>query len=398
MAREEDDRDDDAPAVGPLHPDDRLWRHPSELAGAARPSPTWAVPAPAPPRRAAVAAMAGACLTGAALACGVLWLARPGWVAEPRAALPTTTAAPPVTTAVYAAAAVPTAQLATDLQPQLVEVEASVDGTWSTGTGVLLDGGTVLVAAPLVQGASMISTTGEDRRRSAARLLASDPMTSVAVLERAEGSPATSVRGPRGADARAGQAVAVVGARSTSGGLPDQRAVPTNVSATGVRTMVGGEVLHDAIELVRALPDDALGAAVVDAQGDLVGIVVATTGEDGLAVAVPADAALAVAADLVDDGEVRRAWLGVEATDLDPAAAALLELPGGAVLTQVDPASPAASAGLAAGDVIIGVGPAEVVDASDLVTAIRSGRPGERLQVRWQRGADEATAEVVLGG
>jgi S1-C subfamily serine protease len=343
------------------------------------------------------AALAGACLTGAAVACAALWLVRPGWIAEPTTESVPTTGAPVATTAIYASAGVPTVELASALRPHLARVEAEVDGAWVTGTGTWLDGSSVIVAAPLVSGAASVAVTGEDRRRLDATVEAEDAATGLSIVVVGSSSP-TVPAPPPAAAARVGQPVAVVSARSATGTVPDQRVVPTSVSAVGVRATVGETVLHDAIQLARALPDDALGAPVVDADGRLVGIVVATSDAQGMAIAVPAAAALEAAEALAEEGTVRRAWLGVEATDVDPAVAKLLGVAGGARLTAVDPTSPAAAAGLAEGDVVTAVGEVEVLDASDLVMAIRTGRPGEQVEVRWHRGDLEGATEVVLGG
>jgi putative serine protease PepD len=400
VARDEQEGEDDRWAGAPLPPEDRVWRHPSELASGMPAPAAWV--APASPGRRPLLALAGACLTGAALACGALWLTRPTWVSETTSAPPRAAASisPPSTVASYAAAGVPTVALADALAPHLVAVQAQVDGTWRSGTGVrLADANAILVAAPLVEGAGFIAVT-VGGRRTGATLAGTDPATGTAivVLASAATSSFPTDRALLASPTRAGEAVAVVGVRAGEDGSDDQRVVPTSVSATGLRASVGDLVLHDALQLDRTLPADALGAVVVDASGHLVGVVVATGDADGMAVAVPGRAALVAAADLLDDGEVRRAWLGVEAADVDPATATVLDIAGGALVTSVQGSSPAAAAGLRSGDVITRIGELEVDDASDLVLAIQAGRPGEELEVRWQRGADAQEASVTLGG
>ncbi|HRW36521.1 MAG: serine protease [Acidimicrobiales bacterium] len=398
MARDEDEGDERGWHRPPLPPDDRVWRHPSELAGGTSAPSAWIAPTPIHRRR-PVLALAGACLTGAAITCGLLWLTRPTWVRDDEAATPPRAAAATSTSvASFVSAGLATADLADALAPHLVQVEAKVGATWSSGTGLRLAGADgIVVASPLVQGAGFVAVTGSDRRRVDARVLAADDATATAVLATDADDPSADVL--LASPASPGQLAAVVGARSTAvGGVAEQRVVPTSISAVGARVRVGDAVLHDAIELDRSLPVDALGAAVVDGEGHLLGIVVATSTADGMAVAVPGRAALGAAADLAQDGEVHRAWLGVEAVDLDPASATVLGVDGGATLTQVDPGSPAAEAGLAEGDVITGVGDEEVLDASDLVLAIRDGEPGGEVEVRWHRGATAEAAEVTLGG
>jgi S1-C subfamily serine protease len=147
-------------------------------------------------------------------------------------------------------------------------------------------------------------------------------------------------------------------------------------------------VVHDTIHLDRPLRSDALGAVILDVQGAALGVVVDAGSERSPAVAIPAATAWAVGDDLRRDGQVRRAWLGVRATDGGD----------GAELTSVQAGSPAAAAGLLAGDVIVEVDGRRVEDASDLVMAIKGWRPGEQVEVSWQRAGARASTEVVLGG
>jgi S1-C subfamily serine protease len=173
---------------------------------------------------------------------------------------------------------------------------------------------------------------------------ASDPATGVTILTVT--TRGGSVAPTRSIDPSAGQAVAVIGAASVApDGRTQQRVVTAAVSAVGLRTTVEPLVLHDAVQLDRAVPADATGGLVVDGKGRLVGIVVTGSGSEDLAVVVPAADAISAARGLRDDGEVRRAWLGVRAIDLTPSAAALLDVKGGAQLTAGEAGSPAAGAG-----------------------------------------------------
>ena len=101
---------------------------------------------------------------------------------------------------------------------------------------------------------------------------------------------------------------------------------------------------------------------------------------------------------LRDDGTVHRAWLGVRAVDLSPAEAKLLDVSGGATLSEVTEGSPAAKAELAVGDVITELDGQEISGASDLVVALRSWTPGDEVAVTWRRGTDEGQVTVTLGG
>lgn len=383
----------------PLPPEDRLWRHPSEMAGGVPRPAAWTPVATAPPARSSrvVVAMASAGLAGALVAVGVMWFARPTRVVveqgEPVAAKTTATA-------VFASAGVPSESLATGLAPSLVQVEAQHGDTWSAGTGIRLDDqGTIAVAAPVVNGATTVMVTDHDGDRVRAKAGGVDTATGMAVLVVTDLGKGGTPVAAEAAEARAGQQVVVIGAASVaSDGTTQQRVVTASVSAVGQRTTVSPIVLHDAMQLDRAVPVDATGGLVVDAEGRLIGIVLDGSGAEDLAVAVPAEDAIAAARGLRDDGAVRRAWLGVRAVDLTPTAAELMSVKGGAQLTMVQDGSPAAAAGLEKGDVITSVDGQPIGDASDLVVALRQWKPGERVDVVWQRGTDEGRTEVTLGG
>jgi len=397
MAFDEHDDPERPRADPPLPPEDRLWRHPSELAGGTPVPAAWPAPAAPEAQRGSrtVAALAGAGLAGALVAVGVMWFTRPTRVVVEEAK---PAAARARTTAVFAPAGVPSEALAKRLAPSLVHIEASHDGAWTAGTGIRLDGqGTIAVATPVVEGAASVMVTDQDGDRVPATTGGTDPATGITILT--VKSTGGSITPTRSVEAAAGQPVAVIGAPSVSAaGKTEQRVVTASVSTIGLRTTVEPIVLHDAVQLDRAVPQDATGGIVVDADGRLVGIVLSGSGAENLAVVVPADDAVAAAKGLRDHGEVRRAWLGVRAIDLAPSAAALLDVKGGAELTAVEAGSPAAAAGLRKGDVITGVDGQPVGDASDLVVALRAWQPGERVVVTWHRGVTASDAEVVLGG
>ncbi|MGN6694307.1 MAG: S1C family serine protease [Aquihabitans sp.] len=396
----DDPGDEERPeTTPPLPPEDRLWRHPSELAGGIPAPAAWSPTSTPQPHRGSrvVVAMASAGLAGALVAVGVMWFARPTRVVveqgEPVAAKTTATA-------VFASAGVPSEALATRLAPSLVQIEAEHGDTWSAGTGIRLDDdGTIAVATPLVDGATTVMVTGHEGDRVRAKTAGADAATGITVLvvtDKGQGGTAVAARA---VDAKAGQPVAVISAASiASDGTTQQRVVTASVSATGQRTAVKPLLLHDAVQLDRAVPDDATGGVVVDAQGRLVGIVLDGSGAEDLAVVVPADDAMAAARGLRDEGAVRRAWLGVRAVDLGPTAAELMEVKGGAQLTMVQDGSPAAAAGLRKGDVITGVDGHPIGDASDLVVALRQWKPGEQVEVAYQRGTRPADVEITLGG
>jgi S1-C subfamily serine protease len=393
----DDDRDPDGlDGPGPLPPEDRLWRHPSELAAGMAPPAAWSTPRATDPHRRLmmVGALVSASLAGAVVAVGAMWVARPTRVVTRSATASTAVA---TATVAFAPGFLPTEQLAQRLAPSLPGVRAARSGTWTDGTGVWLDDDGFLAApTTLVLGADEVVVTGPDGIARPALVVGSDPATGVSTLRvaRTTGTPL-----PRSlALPRVGERVALLGAGPTAAAAPTAATVATaTISAPAARATIGTLVLHDAIALDRGVPHGAVGGVVLDADGRVVGLTVGLD-DEGTTVASPAAEALAAADDLRDDGKVQRAWLGVRAVDLDPALASRLEVRGGAALTQVDPGSPADQAGLQAGDVITAIDGQSVDNASDLVVSLRHHRPGDWARIGWQRGDQRQQARVHLGG
>ena len=102
---------------------------------------------------------------------------------------------------------------------------------------------------------------------------------------------------------------------------------------------------------------------------------------------------------LIADGEVHHAWLGIQGTDLDATQSSVLGITdpaGGIVLTGVVPSSPAETAGLTAGDVLLAVDGVRITSMSDLVMALRAHRPGDTTTVSVQRDGQRVEVTITL--
>ena len=130
----------------------------------------------------------------------------------------------------------------------------------------------------------------------------------------------------------------------------------------------------------------------------MVGINTAIVGQ-GIGFAVPIDLVSGMLDDLRDDGRVARGWVGVGLRDLEPGLAAQLAYDGtdGVVLSQVWPGTPAAEAGLRAGDVLTSLDGEGVDDSAAVVRQIGQRRPGETIQVDVVRDGRQKRFKVKLG-
>jgi Do/DeqQ family serine protease len=238
----------------------------------------------------------------------------------------------------------------------------------SAGSGVIVDAGRgyVLTNHHVIANAQDIQVTLKDRRTYAARLIGDDPETDIALVEM--DAPNLSAVAFGDSDRlKVGDLVIAIGNPFGLG----QTVTSGIVSALG-RGGLGIEGYEDFIQTDASINPGNSGGALVDSKGELVGINTAilgpTGGNIGIGFAVPVNMARAVMTQLIEHGEVRRGRLGIVIQDLTPdlAAATNLDLRGGAVVTRVEPSSPAARAGLLQGDVIVEVNGIPVDAAADL--------------------------------
>jgi serine protease Do len=144
------------------------------------------------------------------------------------------------------------------------------------------------------------------------------------------------------------------------------------------------------------------GGALVDAEGRLVGIntfiLSRSGGNEGLGFAIPGNIVEDVVDQIRKKGHVDRGEIGVIMEDISPALASALALPRsrGVILSDVEPESPAAVAGLQIGDILRSVNGFRVDGVSAFRSYAYSRQQGEKLQIEYQRGTETRSTEVVL--
>ncbi|HEX7135680.1 MAG TPA: trypsin-like peptidase domain-containing protein [Iamia sp.] len=377
--------DDDRPGR-PLPPEDRLWRHPSEVARAAAAAAAPALESDSRRRRTLVTVGLMSGLAGAAVT--VVSLAAIGAFTTTGSERDLTTPTGPPTTAVRSATAI-----ATSVAPAVVEVTATVGFHTRRGSGVVArSDGLVLTSEQLVSGATTVSVAWPSGRQEVASIEGVDPTTGLAAVTVAgTGYPvATLDMTPP----RPGEQAIAVSARS-GGEAPT--VVEATVNATSTHVEAGDALLVGLIETDHSVPDGADGGALVDGEGNLRGICVVldvSTGAEQADAgwAVPAEVALRVADDLRRLGRVDRGWLGIRGGP----AAVDGAVPAGVAIAEVMPWSPAEQAGLAVGDVILSVDDHRVRSFSDVKAALALTRPGQSVVVEINRADQTALVAVTL--
>jgi putative serine protease PepD len=291
--------------------------------------------------------------------------------------------------------------------PAVVKIEARSDTGKATGSGVIFaKDGYVLTNAHVVDGARIIGVTLSTSEPLRARFVGRDLNNDLAVLKvRRSGLTAATVG--RSADLRVGDAAIVVGSP-----FGFQSSVTTGIVSALHRVVKvpdgegggGGRELVDAIQTDAAINPGNSGGALVNASGEVVGIstAIATNGDSeanaGVGFAIPVDQALAVATALVDRRPVEVPFLGVDASaELTPEAIARYRLGNrtGALVSRVEPRSPAAEAGLRRGDLIVRLGDQPIPARDQLTVAERQARIGVPVPVTVVRRGRELVLRIT---
>jgi Do/DeqQ family serine protease len=270
----------------------------------------------------------------------------------------------------------------------------------SIGSGVIIDGDERLVVTNhhVVQGADSIVVTLSDRREYTATLVGSDAGTDIALLRvMADDKPFADI--PMG-DSNAVSVGDYVVAIGNPFGL-GQTATAGIVSAIG-RSGVNIESFEDFIQTDASINPGNSGGALVDINGRLLGVNTAilsgTGGNIGIGFAIPSNMVREVVEQLVEHGNVQRGRIGIAIQDVTPGLAQALELKTdrGALVTQVEPGSPADQAGIQAGDVVVAIDNQAIDSSADVRNTVGLVRAGDSVAVTAMRGADRRTVRTTV--
>jgi S1-C subfamily serine protease len=279
--------------------------------------------------------------------------------------------------------------VAENVGPAVVRVEAQVNGRGGTGSGVIISSdGLILTNSHVVQGASRARLTTPEQQTFEARVIGDDPHTDLALLH---------------AHAHGKLPVAAIGDSKTlkPGHLVVAIGNPLGFESTvtaGVVSALGrslraqsGRLIDDVIQTDAALNPGNSGGPLVNSRGEVIGINTAVImGAQGICFAVASNTASFVLSELVKHGRVRRGYIGIAAQTMHiPRRLQLAASTGasGAMITVVEPGSPADQAGLLQRDIVVALDgqPTEGVD--DLLRRLNAQSIGRTL-----------TASVLRGG
>ncbi len=287
--------------------------------------------------------------------------------------------------------------------PEIVrEVEPSVVTVLvgrGEGSGVVWDDSTIVTNHHVVADADEVEVAFADGTRSGATVLATDPLTDLAVLEVDRGDlPAAEFV----------EELPEVGELAVAIGNPlgFENTVTAGIVSGLHRTIPGSaaqsQALVDLIQTDAAISPGNSGGALVDAEARVVGINVAYIPPQASAVslgfAIPSATVIDVVTQLLEDGSVSHAFFGVQPAPLTPQIRSRLDVDvdAGVVVRSTVPGGPAEEAGIRRGDVLTEVDGEAVTSVEELLAALRRHEPGDEITIEVVRGDDTQQVEVTL--
>jgi serine protease Do len=268
------------------------------------------------------------------------------------------------------------------------------------GSGVIISpDGYIVTNNHVVEGAVDIRVTMTDRRVLPAKLIGTDPLTDLAVLK-IDGSNFPNVPWGDATELHPGQTVLAFGnpfgmrftvTRGIVSALNRPNPSPTD------RRKPGEFIQTDA-----AINPGNSGGPLVNVHGEVVGIntfLISGSGSfAGMGFAIPSQIVRPTVAALIRDGKVSHGYMGIGITDVTPENAKFFESKDnrGAIVTQVEPSSPGAKAGLKIGDLITALDGKSVSDASQLQVVVGQTRPGTTIKLAVVRDGKNMEVPVTL--
>ncbi len=269
------------------------------------------------------------------------------------------------------------------------------------GSGVIISpDGYIVTNNHVVDGATDIKVTLSDRRILAAKLVGADPLTDLAVIKVEGGTNLPNIPIGDSSALRPGQTVLAFGNPfgfrfTVTRGIVSALNRPNPYSDDPHKP--GQFIQTDA-----AINPGNSGGPLVNAHGEVVGIntfLISPSGSfSGMGFAIPTQIVTPVVDSLVRYGKVEHAHMGVGITDVTPENAKFFEVKdnNGALITQVEPDSPGAKAGLKVGDVITELDGKKVSDAGQLQMEVGEKRPGTKVTLQVMRDGKGVSVPLTL--
>ena len=280
--------------------------------------------------------------------------------------------------------------------PQQPQIEHGI------GSGIIISpDGYIVTNNHVVEGATQIKVTLNDRRVLTGKVIGTDKLTDIAVVK-VDAHDLPSIAWGDSSKLHPGQTVLAFGSPFGSLQFSVTRGIISALnrpnSFTDNRRAPGGLIQTDA-----AINPGNSGGPLVDAKAELIGInngIITGSGSfAGAGFAIPSQTVRSVADQIIKTGSVHHGYLGISMNDVTPENASFfkLEHADGAIVSQVTPDSPAGRAGLKSGDVIRSLDGQPIVNGSALQVAVSEDMPGKTVSLGILRDGNPQTVTVKVG-
>jgi Do/DeqQ family serine protease len=267
------------------------------------------------------------------------------------------------------------------------------------GSGVIVsEEGYVLTNFHVVEAADEIEVASNDGRKFKAKVVGTDPESDLAVLRVPAEARLPAMTFATSDSLRVGDIVLAIGNPFGVG----QTVTSGIVSALG-RSHLGINTFENFIQTDAAVNPGNSGGALIDTNGNLVGINTAiysqNGGSMGIGFAIPVSLARSVMEQIIRTGTVTRGWIGVEVQEITPELAESFRMPSteGALIAGVMRGSPADKAGIRPGDVLLAIDGRKVKDAENMLELIAGLEPGQTGRITLRRDGRETDVQAMIG-
>ena len=271
------------------------------------------------------------------------------------------------------------------------------------GSGVIVSpSGYILTNFHVVDGADQIEVALNDGRTFDARLVGGDPETDLAVLQldtkKVGNSSVPAISLGQMDNLNIGDVVLAIGNPFGVG----QTVTMGIVSALG-RSHLGINTFENFIQTDAAINPGNSGGALIDTQGNLMGINTAiysrSGGSLGIGFAIPVSTAKNIMEEIIQTGSVTRGWIGIEAQEITPELADSFGLlnSDGALIAGVQRGSPADTGGVRLGDILLSVAGKPIKDPQAMLDLIASQKPGETITFKLRRNKKVFDTTLLIG-
>ncbi len=266
----------------------------------------------------------------------------------------------------------------------------------SLGSGVIISkDGYIVTNNHVVEGADSVTVTVHGSKKEyKAKIIGQDPKTDLAVIK----IDAKNLHVAQFGDSSKLLEGDIVFAIGNPFGVGES--VTQGIISALNKSSIGLNQYENFIQTDASINPGNSGGALVDSRGALIGInsaiISRSGGNNGIGFAIPSNMVKSIAVNLINNGKIKRGYLGVSITDLKANMKGLYKNDSGALILQVEKNSSANKAGLKRGDLIIEINNKKIKNANELKNIVGAILPNKTIQIKFERNKEIKNTKAIL--